>query len=77
MVKTIDSERLKTDLLRVQSWEDEGGQLIDDNGSSAAPLHVRRRVTSMRWNEKFVIEPFQPGNGTILISEKHAKQTNP
>jgi hypothetical protein len=77
VAKTIDSERLNTELPRMQRWEDEGGQTIEDTGSSPAPMHARRRVTSLRWNEKFMIEPFLPGSGMIRLSEKHATRTNP
>lgn len=77
MVKTIDSEQLKTKSLRVQRWEDEGGQMIEDNDSSPAPIHARKRVPSLQWNEGFVIVPVQPGHGMILIREKQAKQPNP
>lgn len=80
MVKTIDSERLKTELLGIQRWENEGGQMIEDNDSSpdqtfvrSAPIRARRPVPSLRWNKRFVIEPFLPGNGMILINEKHEK----
>ncbi len=76
MVKTIDSERLKDELLGNQSWENEGGQMVNDYDSSAdqifvqpAPIHARRRITSLRWNEAYVIQPFRPGNGTILLGE--------
>ena len=81
MVKTIDSERLRAELLGMQQrWEDEGGQMVKDNDSSPdqifvqpAPIHARRRVTSLKWNERFVIQPFQRGNGMILLSKKHTK----
>lgn len=77
MVKTINSERLTTtELLGMQRWEDEGGQMSEDNDSSPdplfvqpAPIHARRQITSLRWNERFVIRPFHPGIGMVLISE--------
>jgi hypothetical protein len=78
MDKTIDSERLKTELPDMQRREDEAGQIIEGNGASPdpilirpAPIHARRRVSSLRWNARFVIQPFLPGSGMILISEKH------
>lgn len=78
MVKTIDSERLKIELLGTQRWEDEGGQIIEAKDASPAPMfvrrpapgRVRRRVTTLRWNERFIIQPFRPGIGMLLISEK-------
>ena len=82
MLKTIDSERLKTELLDTQRWENEGGQIIEVNASphliliQPARIHARRqkRVRPLQWNERYVIQPFQPGiHGMILISEKPAK----
>jgi len=76
MVKTIDSERPTTELLGAQRWEDEGGQIIAGNDTSPdpifvrpEPIHARRHVASMRWNERFVIQPVRPGVGMILISQ--------
>lgn len=78
MVKTIDSKRPKTELAGIQRWEDEGGQMIESNGASPdpilvrpAPIHARRHVSSLRWDERFVIQPYRPGIGMMLISEKH------
>ena len=82
MAKTIDSERLKTERLGMQRWEDEGGQMIEDNDSSPepiivrpAPIHARRRVMSLRWNEKFVMQPFHRSGGFFLIRQAHAVRT--
>lgn len=82
MVKTIDSERLTTELLGMQRWEDEGGQMIEDNNSSPdqifiqpAPIHAQRRVTSLRWNERFVIQPFHRSHGIFLIKQEPAVKT--
>lgn len=83
MLKTIDSERLKTELLDTQRWEDEGGQIME--GYDALPHlilirpakpHARRqkRAMALQWNERFVIQLFRPDiGGLILISEKPAK----
>ncbi len=77
MVKTIDSGSLKTELLGMQRWEDEGGQTVEGQGALPDPtivrpqaIHARRRITSLRWNERFVIRRFQPGHGMILKREK-------
>lgn len=82
MVKAIDSERLKTELPGMQRGEGKGGQTIEDNDSSPepiivrpAPIHARRRVTSLRWNEKFVIQPFHRSGGFFLIREAHSVKT--
>ena len=81
MVKTIDSERLTTEVLGIQRWEDEGGRMIEGNKEShdlvlvrPALVRARKRVTSLRWNERFVIQPFRPSVGMSLIREKQASK---
>lgn len=86
MRKTIDSERLKTELLDTQRWENEGGPSNEVNDASPhliliqpARIHARRqkRVRPLQWNERYVIQPFRPGiHGMILIGEKPVKRTN-
>ena len=78
--KSDERQTTTTELLGMQRWEDEGGQRIEDNDSSPdqisiqlAPTHARRRIPSLRWDQSFVIQPFHPGNGMILIREKYAK----
>lgn len=80
MVKTIDSGTLKTELLGMQRWEDEGGQTVEGHPALPDPtmvrpqaIHARRHTTSLRWNEGFVIRPFQPGHGMILKREQQEK----
>jgi hypothetical protein len=80
MAKVIDPEPLKPELLGMQRGEGEGGQMIESNDSSPhlimiepAPIRARRRVASLLWNERFVIQPFRRGHGMILISEIQAK----
>lgn len=82
MVKTIDSERLKTELLGMQRWEDEGGQNIEGNDVSPdplfvrpAPIHARRHVSSLQWNEGFVIQPFLRSGGIFFIRQVPAVKT--
>ena len=82
MVKAIDSEGLKTELPGMQRGKGEGGQMIEDNDSShdptivpPAPIHARRRVMSLRWNEKFVIQPFHRSGGFLLIRQAHIVKT--
>jgi hypothetical protein len=70
MVKTIDSEWLKNDFLDTQRWEDEGGKIIENSAPpsvSPASLNAGRHHVSLQWNERFVIEPFQPNHGIFLI----------
>jgi hypothetical protein len=83
MVKTIDSEWLKNDLVDVHRWEDEGGQMIENNVTmpdwlSVPPVSISAgmRDTSLQWNERFIIEPSQPGFSILLIRKKHATTTD-
>jgi hypothetical protein len=72
MIKTIDSQWLKNELLDVQRWEDEGGQMIEDNAPLPVPsasINVVRHHASLQWNEQLVIEPFQPNNGIFFIGK--------
>ena len=76
MVKTIDSQWLKNELLDVQRWEDEGGKVIENNALlwvsiRHLPVNPRRRDKSLEWNKQFVIEPFQPRNGILLMRKKY------
>ena len=82
MTKTIDSEGLKNEFLDVQRWEDEGGQMIENSSPMTDPLSVPlvpinagSHSSSLRWNKRLVIEPFQPGNGIFLIRKKHITKT--
>jgi hypothetical protein len=70
MVKTIDSKWLKDELLDTQRWEDEGGQMMENNAPLPVPpasINAGRHHASLQWNERFVIEPFQPNHGMFLI----------
>ena len=83
MDKTIDSEWLKNDLVDVHRWEDEGGQMIENNAAMPDRLSVPLvsisagiRDTSLQWNERLIIEPSQPGISILLIRKKHATKTD-
>jgi hypothetical protein len=74
MIRTIDSE---TEPLDIQRWEDEGGLMNKNNEFMTERLlaePVSRKVPgherSLQWNKRFVIELFQPGNGTFWIRKK-------
>jgi hypothetical protein len=72
MAKTMDLQRLKSELLDVQRWEDEGGQMIDNNAPLPVPLasiNAGRHHESLQWNQRFVIEPFQPNNIVFPINK--------
>jgi hypothetical protein len=76
MVKTIDSQWLKNGLLDMQRWENEDGQMIENNAPlrlsfQPVPLSPGSHDRSLQWNERFVIEPFQPSNGIFLIRKKY------
>jgi hypothetical protein len=82
MVKTIDSKRLTTEHLGTQHREEEAGQIMEGSDASPdpkfvrrpAPIPVRRRTTSsLRWNERFVIQPLRPGIGLLLRSENRKR----
>lgn len=78
MIKTIESESPKAELLDIQRWEDEGGQMNERNDSMAdrllvqpVPVNTGKHDRSMQWNGQFVIEPCQPGNGILLTDATH------
>jgi hypothetical protein len=82
MVKPIDSKRLTTELPGTQHRAEEAGQIIEGNDAPPgptfvlrpAPIRVRRRTTSsLRWNERFVIQPLRPGIGMLLRSENRKR----
>jgi hypothetical protein len=80
MVKTIDSQWLKTELLDMQRWEDEGGQMIENNvplqlSVPPVPINPGRHDAFLQWNKQFVIEPLQPGHGLFLIRKEHTTKT--
>ena len=85
MTKTIDSTSLKTELLDIQRWENEGGQINEHHGLMNDQLLVRPpsintrgNDRSLQWNERFVIKPLKPGQGIYLIGKKHtAKPDGP
>jgi hypothetical protein len=67
MVKTIKLQWPKTDLVNILRWEDDGGTSTESK-TSVPDWHFIQpvptagvHVTSLQWNERFVIEPFQAG----------------
>jgi hypothetical protein len=62
MVSTLKPEGLKTELINLLRWEDDGGKSIEaDYGT---------HDTFLQWNKQFVIEPFQAGTRIDLIRKK-------
>ena len=73
MVKAIESQWLKNELLDVLRWEDEGGQMSENNAPlrisiQHLPVNPRRHDKSLEWNKRFVIEPFRPRTGILLTN---------
>jgi hypothetical protein len=82
MVKTIDSKWLKNELLDVQRWEDEGGQMTENNAPPPdrlpvppASITAGRHHASLQWNKRFVIEQFRPNNGVFSMRKKYTAKT--
>jgi hypothetical protein len=76
MIRTIDFDS-ETEPLDIQRWEDEGGLMNEHNEfmterllAEPVPIKVSRHDRFQQWNERFVIELFQPGNGTFWIRKK-------
>ena len=76
MVEIIKLERLKTELTNRLRWED-GGKIIEFHDSILDQQFVQSvlrnremHTTSLKWNEQFLIEPFQAGTRIDLIKGK-------
>ena len=79
MTETMKPERLKTEPQDIQRWEDEGGQMNEQNELMTdrllvqpMPINKGPLDKSLQWNKRFTIELFQPGNGMFWIRKKHA-----
>jgi hypothetical protein len=79
MTETILPERLKTEHQDIQRWEDEGGQMNEHNELLTdrlllrpLPVNTGRHESSLKWNKRFSIELFYPGDGMFWIRKKHA-----
>jgi hypothetical protein len=79
MVETIKLEWPKTELIHILRWEDDGGKIMETNHVvldppfvQPMPIHGARPDTSLpwKWNQQFVIEPFQADAGIRLIKRK-------
>ena len=74
MVKTIKPEWPKTELIHILRWEDDGGKTMETNHLMLDPPFVQSMPiygvmpdTSLPWNQKFVIQPFQADVGIRFI----------
>ena len=77
MVETIKLEWLKTELINILRWEDDGGKIIeiryampDRQFVQPVLLNGGMHDTFLQWNDQFVIEPFQAGTRIDLIKRK-------
>jgi hypothetical protein len=77
MVETIKLEGLKTELIPILRWEEDGGTIIEIKNSvpdrqfvQPVPLNRGMYDISLKWNEQFVIEPFQAVTRIDLIKRK-------
>jgi hypothetical protein len=77
MTDTIKPEGLKTELINILRWEDDGGKNIEIGYSRSdrqfvQPVQINGGMhdISLQWNEQFVIEPFQAGTRIDLIKRK-------
>jgi hypothetical protein len=77
MVDTIKPKGLKTELINILRWEDDGGKIIeisyampDRQCVQPALLNAGMHAASLQWNGQFVIEPFQAGTRIDLIKRK-------
>ena len=77
MAETIKLEWLKTELINILRWEEDGGKNIeigyamsDRQFVQPALRNAGMHAASLQWNEQFVIEPFQAGSRIDLIKRK-------
>jgi len=77
MVGTLKLERLKTELINLLRWEDDGGKNIEPDYAipdrqfiQPVPTGARMHDTFLQWNKHFVIEPFQAGTRIDLLRKK-------
>ena len=79
MAGTLKLERLKTELINLLRWEDDGGKSIEPGYAipeqrfvqpvlTDAPMHN----TFLQWNKQFVIKPFQAGTRIDLVRKKRS-----
>jgi hypothetical protein len=77
MAGTLKLERLKTELVNLLRWEDDGGKSTEPDYAMPDRKFIQsvRSETGMhdpflQWNKQFVIEPFQAGTRIDLIRKK-------
>ena len=77
MVSTLKPERLKTELINLLRWEDDGGNNIEADYTVPDRQFIQPVLsepgmhnTFVKWNKQFVIKPFQAGTRIDLIRKK-------
>ena len=79
MVETIKLKRPKTERRHILRWEDDGSKIIETNHVTldppfvqTMPIHGALPDTSLpwKWNQQFVIEPFEADAGIRLKKRK-------
>ena len=77
MVSTLNPERLKTELINLLRWEDDGGKSMDPDDAMPDRQFIQPVLSDsemhdrfLQWNKHFVIETFQAGTRIDLIRKK-------
>lgn len=72
-----ETESIKSGVENILRWEEDGGRSIETNHLMPDPPFVQSvpivgelHHTSLPWNQKFVIEPFQAEAGIRLIQNQ-------
>jgi hypothetical protein len=77
MADTIKLEGLKSELINMLRWQDDGGKIIEINDLmpdrqfvQPALINAGMHDVFLHWNGQFVIEPFQARTRIDLIKRK-------
>ena len=84
MDKTNKLKSLKTELSSRLRWEEDGSKIVATNPSTPRrhfvqplPITAGSHDTLFQWNEKLVIEPFQPGAENGPAKKKAPNEKKP
>jgi hypothetical protein len=79
MAGTLKLKRLKTELVNLLRWEDDGGKSTEPDYAIPGRKFIQpvRSETGMhdpflQWNKQFVIKPFQAGTRIDLVRKKRS-----
>ena len=79
MVEIIkhEPEKVATELVSILRWEEDGGKTMETHHLrldpplvQTVPVYGALPATPLRWNQQFVIEPFQADAGIRLIKRR-------